>query len=221
MLLPNAPNCLSVTIVGLKDTAVWNNKLHFQFTGGDPASTDLFSFNNAILAAYTTQFLPLCNPNVSIRQVNTVVLSTRTAPTAYSTEPSPPVGLRTGTATSAQVACAVSWGVNLRYRGGHARTYLPAGNISDIQSGRLWTDTFWDEANTAADDFLDDVNGITVGAHTFSLILLSYFSGSHKTPENPHPDPVPRPAPAPFPVVSSSVHRRVDTQRRRLGKEPL
>jgi hypothetical protein len=79
--------------------------------------------------------------------------------------------------------------------------------------------TFIGEMNTHFDAFITALNSITSGTFTFVFIALSYYSGSHKTPENKHPDPVLRPTPLPFPISDGTAHTRVDTQRRRLGKE--
>jgi hypothetical protein len=81
-------------------------------------------------------------------------------------------------------------------------------NHTDITLGNTLNSTYTNLLQTSAAGFLTDVNGITSGTLVFALAMLSYFQ--HKQL---------RPTPQPYLVTGASVHQRLDTIRRRLGKE--
>lgn len=216
VVLPDKPGVVSSTLIGLNQGTPWNNKIHVSYTGGAPTSSDLFALNTGLQAAWVANFAPLCQAAVTLNSIISLDLTNRTSATATSTFTTPSAGTRAGTAMPSQVACVISWHVNFRYRGGHCRTYLPAGVLADVTSGHLWTSAFILAANNAATGFLGDVADITSTSHDFALIMLSYYfkppggtAGTLRT------------VPEAFPVESGHVRSRVDTQRRRLGKETV
>lgn len=220
VLLPNAPSCVLVTLSGTNLTTRWQNKLHFTYPTGYTATlADMTNLGNGVIAAWNSDIAPLCNIGVTLINAQTTDLNSRTGPISSITPVSPPVGTRVGTAMTAQVALVASWVIQNRYRGGHARTYWPGGILSDTNNLHLWNTTFVTTANAGFTAFISAVNGIAVSTGHFAFVMLSYFSGSHKIPGQPPPPPVLRPVPTPFAIVGSVVHQRIDTQRRRLGKE--
>lgn len=221
-ILPNAANCLKVTLVGQNQGTPWMNNLFFQAAGAIPQDATQFStFATSIATAWGAQIAPLCNEQVSLLYIIVTDLTDRDRMTFTATLPTPPVGTLAGDVLPVQVAMAFSWIVRLRYRGGHGRIYVPAGVQASIAGGRLWDPTFRATAATAANNFRTTIEGLSVGTVQVNFVVLSYFSGSHKTPADPHPDPVLRATPLPIPVVQAAVRTRVDTQRRRLGKETI
>jgi hypothetical protein len=69
-------------------------------------------------------------------------------------------------------------------------------------------------ARTSATNFITAVNAISLGGSSVQFCNVSYFHG-----KGPDGKPALRTSPDPRQIVGSSVHTRIDSQRRRLGKE--
>jgi hypothetical protein len=204
--LPDAPNVVRLKIVGSNNGTGWLNGFYLRYAGAAPSNANLDALCSTALGAYATNFLPLCNNNVALSGATAQDLTNAASSTGSATNTSP--GTRGAAALTSQAACVVSWKINVRYRGGHPRTYLPAGITTDLTAGHLWTGTFVTAAVTAALAFRTALNGITVGGATWSMIALSY-----------HRNNVALNPPVPYTIQTAQVHGRVDTQRSRLGAE--
>lgn len=224
-ILPVAPNCVQVDLIGANQGHTWQNRLHFQgeadIAGAD--SSDLSTFCDSIAAAWTTNVAPLCNPLVSLTDVNAIILTDRESPTFYAHDSTPPVGSNTGTPLPASAAVCFSWHINRRYRGGHGRIYVPAGNVDDIVNGSELAGAFQIQCDSAVAAFHTQLQGLTLNSVAMQLIVLSYY---HSIEDPAHPGETPprmitvlRTSPLPQLVTSAKVRTRFDTQRRRLGKE--
>lgn len=143
-------------------------------------------------------------------QFSTVTVSDNGGSTAVTTS----APALTGTATSAsyppQCAVCLSWSVNARYRGGKPRTYFPGipQNSTGTSGGSGLTATYATNLKNAANSFLNDINGTNVDGLLLQLGTISYYQ--HK---------VPRPSPVFVPYIGVHVHERLDSQRRRSGRE--
>ncbi len=221
-ILPDAANCVKVSLLGTNNGALWVNTMHFQGEapfGAVVTNAALSTFCDSIATAWGTSIAPLCNPLVLLTDVNAIDLTTRTSNTFYSHLTTPTPGTRTGTALPTSAAVCISWHVNRRYRGGHGRIYTPAGNIADITSGRTLAGAFQTTANSSASAFYTTLNGLSLGGVAVNLIVLSYYESAPDPSRPGHNMSVLRATPVPFPVSSAKVRTRLDTQRRRLGKE--
>lgn len=224
LVLPAVNHGLKVTLIGTNQGTVWQNSWHYIYTGADVTQAELFTLNNLILSAWQTSIAPLVNTLATLNKCNTVDLTSDQAPTAYTTLTTPTAGTRalgTAGALPTSVACVVSELVQLRYRGGHPRMYMPLGVAGDVAQGRLWASTPLAAFNSAMITYFTAIGSITSGSHTYNMNLISYYSGSHKGTEPGGRVPVLRPSPLPRPITSLTVHGRIDTQRRRLGKEAI
>lgn len=209
--MPNLPPVASVVRVrvsGLINQTPWANILHIRYSGSPPASADLNGLNSTVAGAYATEFCQLMNPVSVVRNVDSWDLSSPAGASASAAVNHP--GTRAGPAWTNDVATCISWKVNYRWRGGHPRTYLPGPTTSDVTAGRLWASTFETLAETSASDFLSIINVATMLGGPLSLVAVRYYSGGALLE-----------TPLVLPIVGSTVHSRVDTQRRRLGKEPV
>lgn len=228
-ILPDAADCVATTLVGTYQGALFNNTLHFHAEaplGTGITSTHLDTFNTSISSAWSTNLAALMNPLAILTDVNSILLTTRTSPTAYSHLATPVPGTRTGTPPPTSAAVCVSWHINRRYRGGHGRIYLPAANTTDITNGRTLAGAFVISANTAVAAFQAALENLSLNSVPMNFVVLSYYES---TPDTSRPKPVPpggyynhstlRSTPVPFIITSAKVRTRLDTQRRRLGKE--
>lgn len=204
--LPPAPNCVLVRVKGIYGTSIFNNVLHLQYTGGAPTTADLSTLATSINSAWTTNFAPLMPIGVNVTGIDLADLTNPAAAAGSFTVTS--TGSRAGTIMNAATACCVSWIINSRYRGGHPRTYFPFGVAGDTGSTRTWSSAFQTTVNNAANAFRTALNAITISGTTYKMIALSYKHNNEM-----------RDQPVPYTINSNVTHGRIDTQRRRLGKE--
>jgi hypothetical protein len=212
--LPNVANVMRCRLVGANVDAAWNVIFYLQFSGTPPTSATLQTLGASIAAAYLSNLASLANISNSLTEVHLADLTTPTS--ASATVSVNEVGTRTGTAFTAQVAMVGSWQVNFRRRGGHWRNYWTFGVTSDMLSARHWTPAFTTAAATGLGGFRTALNAMNVGGSPISLVAVSFFNGVNP---NPPPKSLLRPVPLVLPITGVAVHPRIDTQRRRLGKE--
>lgn len=197
---------LKVRLVGTFYTRPWNNILHVQYSGSAPTSGQLITYCNSVSNAWSTNIAPICPTVVTLTLVQATDLTNAASASGESVVTVP--GTLAGQPLSIQVALVISWSINLRYRGGHPRSYIPAGVVAETQSGNLWSDTFRATAAASGQSFLTAMNAISVAGSPSFMISVSYKTGNAI-----------RPIPTKNPIVAALVHPRIDTQRRRLGKE--
>jgi hypothetical protein len=221
-VLPNSSGSIRLQLIGVNQGSLWMNNIHFQTDSGGSVPQDtsqIATFCAAVATAWGAQIAALCNTAVELQTLVFTDLTDTDRVQFTHTVPTPIAGTRGAPDLPTSAAMCLSWRASLRYRGGHGRIYVPAGLHADIDNGRTWDSGFLGAANTAAGNFRTTLDGLSVGSQQVNLIVLSYYSGSHKTESQPHPPPVLRPTPLPLRVTSARVRSRVDTQRRRLGKE--
>lgn len=119
-------------------------------------------------------------------------------------------GVGSGNCLQPQVAACGSWTSTASWRGGKPRTYLPGVSASYITTvgGAALTPTASTNYKTQFTAFLAQVNATTGGGAAFNMGFPSYYSKCAF-----------RPTPLFFPFLGVVVHDRVDSQRRRSGKE--
>lgn len=115
-----------------------------------------------------------------------------------------------GAPMSNQVAIGVSWTIDSRYRGGHPRSYIPGvqSTILASGSGSQLAASFITNIQTAANNIITRFNAGTLpGTDTEELGTIRYAGKTGG------------PYPKFYPFQGALIHPRLDTQRRRLGKE--
>jgi len=204
--LPNATSVLKVRFIGVYGTAVWNVILHSQYTGAPPTEADLSAYGTSLGSAWATNIAPLCVAAVVLNEMDVVDLSTPTSASARITMNHP--GTRVGQGITNATALVSSWKINRRYRGGHPRSYWPGGNTSDMADLRDWSATFVTAATNGFTAFRTAMNATSVAGGSSHMVNLSYISNKTQ-----------RVTPQIDTITGVTVGPRVDTQRRRLGKE--
>jgi hypothetical protein len=107
-------------------------------------------------------------------------------------------------------AIVVSWQINSRYRGGHPRWYLAGFPTNAIlyQGGSQISTVIANKVKAWAGYLLANQSSIAIGANLGQIGTIRYYSK--------HELLVP---PVFYPFQAAAVHERLDSQRRRLGKE--
>jgi hypothetical protein len=209
MPLPRPPaEVAHVAFSGRYGTTTWANVMWLFCAGGDSATgSDVGSLAGAMYNAYSLHLHVLAPTAVHLEQCKVVLF--QTVGELQAIEATDTAGSHTGSDLTAQVAKVITWQIDDYYRGGHPRTYLPAGVYEQLDGVNEWDGTTIAAVASGADAFLTAVNGITTtNISSVSLGTLSRYSGG-----------VPRTPPIFRPFTGSTAQARVCTQRRRLGRE--
>jgi hypothetical protein len=204
--LPNVPNVLKLQFIGANSGTPWLMGLFWHYNAATLITGDINSLCAGAATAWQTNLASVHGTAVTLTRVQGIDLRARDAAQGGIDVSYP--GTLGGVTYPASVAAVCSWKVNYRWRGGHFRSYMPAGVAGNITGGRLWSTAFLASLNTAVDAFRNALNGLTVGG-----------TGGHLSGVRYVVDKVPLTVPLDLPIVDSTVHQRVDTQRRRLGRE--
>lgn len=204
--LPPASQVLKIRFIGDRTGLPWNCILHAHYTGTAPTAPQLVTYAGAVGTQWNTNVAPLCGVDVNLTSVDVVDLTSSTSNSG--TASTPHTGTRTGSGMGAQVCLVSSWLAPLRYRGGHPRSYWPGGTGADLSTPSTWSQTALTAFRAGFTAFLSGMNGISAGTSPTQLGLLSYRTGGNA-----------RPTPLFVAFTGVDVHPRIDTQRRRLGKE--
>jgi hypothetical protein len=106
------------------------------------------------------------------------------------------------------LACCITWKINRHYRGGHPRTYLGPIPNTFLENQTTFLSTAVANILGSANAFLTAVNGITLPSGTPQMV------GVHRVRSG-----AVLPVPLVSPIVAVAVDSRVDTMRRRLGRD--
>lgn len=202
------PGTVRVVFKGTYDGAPTANVMHLHNGTGLPyTQPTVDAIATGMRAAYATAFLPLINSRFTLTEVNALDLSNNTGVVGVSTGSSIGSGGSQSQALPASISLCVSWKTTTHYRGGHGRTYFAGHLMTDQLNSTTWsaaTITAW---SAAAANFKTAVGTIAV-TPSVQLVILSRYH-----------DKVARVTPLVLPVVGATVDSRIDTQRRRLGRD--
>jgi hypothetical protein len=191
----------------------WANTFWIQV--GDPAAPSALSDAEVLQIAdqlgsdYLAHIAPLIAADVTITLYQAIYYQPDGTATAQG-EVEAHAGTHAGTTMADQVASCLSWVIAAAYRGGKPRTYVPG-----VETGDLLDPAHLSAANVTARQaagaaFLAAVNAHTVGGAALpqKLGTVSFFTLN-----------APRAVGIFRPYTNVKVHNRLDTMRRRLGRE--
>jgi hypothetical protein len=87
-------------------------------------------------------------------------------------------------------------------------------NVADTTNGHILADPFLAVATTSASGYITDVNAILLGGANIVMGAAHYYSHDPATHQRIYASD-----PNIFPITGTGVHKRMDSQRRRLGAE--
>lgn len=196
---------------GEYDSAPWANVMWLFLSGsGEITVSELNDLASACSEAYADNFLPHLSTNLELQETQVVLYA--------SGEPieglagSGGFGLiSAGTVLPASTAACISWQIAPHYRGGHPRTYLSGLKSGMIQDNTTLYNVWADSIDSAANAFhadLEAISGISSGISSVQHGVVSFVrNGEWRTP------------PVFYRIAGASVDSRIDTQRRRLGRD--
>jgi hypothetical protein len=202
------PGSARVAISGTNSGHPYANVFWANLVGGATATqAALDAWLTGFGQAYINAFQPRMTSTVEVTLAQATLFQSATT-ALHSAHPETAVGVNAGQAMpNCATSVVLSWVTNAYWRGGKPRSYIPGLPVGDtVTDDRLTAaaDTSW---SNSAQQFLTAVNQLAAtGITQTQLVLMSFQSGG--APRNP---------PIMFPVVGSTVHPRLGTQRRRLG----
>jgi hypothetical protein len=204
--LQPVPGVLRCVLRGIADGVTVNNVVHvFRGNISPWTSADAQAQVNSMAATFVTRFISLINNRYTFTGVEGTDLTNNVGVVATAAASS--VGTKTGTGTTNATAQCITWKTAAHYRGGHPRMYLFGPGTADITLGTTFVGSHVTALKTAALAWITDVNtGAALTGVAMSLVRRTANKTVLTTPQI-------------FAITSADVDSRIDTQRRRLGKD--
>lgn len=203
------PNVVRLKLEGTTPAGAFNNLFYVQYTGTPPSNADLNMFCFGVHADWAASFGTFYPSTVHLVKVSCWDLTDENAAIGVDTTDTPGSGTMAMNLAANSAYC-VSWPVNSRWRGGHFRTYLPARNTSDLTNGVTIGTSPHNDLVTVATNWKSSIDDDAMGTATTKLVGVRYF---------PTGVGVVRTSGIPYLFGTPLVHRRVDSQRGRTGRE--
>lgn len=124
------------------------------------------------------------------------------------TAPMPGGGTGTGTQMANSIATCLSWRTPRHYRGGHPRTYMGPPASVTVTNGTSFTTAHVNASTAAGTAFLNGVNGLSLAGQPARLVAVHRIRNGIQLPD-----------PLVDAITGVTVDTRIDTQRRRLGRD--
>lgn len=219
--LKAVPGVAKVTFKGaFTSGASTANVLHVdraEFESGPWTQAEIDTMVTALRGFFVTRFIPVIHSSWQLGVVEAVDLTSDVGV----------LGIAAGTtaggigasALPANVAQAVTWKISRHYRGGHPRTYLAPPGAANASLPNSWQTTHITAVKAAATGFLGDVNGLTIGGDTCRLTAVHRYRGWTVEPSTGRKIPTQLATPLKSYVVAADFDSRIDSQRRRLGRD--
>lgn len=205
--LAPAPQTIKLQHIGQYFGRTWNNNIYVRYTGSPATAIDLNNMCATAGTNWAAAIAPVCIANVVLQEVTATDLTSNTSAIGSASNLNH-AGTLAGPALPVQACAAFSWHVDMRWRGGHGRSYVPAGNVPSVFQGNEWLNTFLTTLRAAALQWHNTFDTLTVNgvATTHVIVRYKHDKGQLFIPA------------LPVIVTATGVDARVDTQRRRLGK---
>lgn len=204
--LPLVPGVIKVEVLGTRDDKNWANIFHVNYTGTSPGVSTLETIAIACIDSYNTRFSAEIGTDVSFGPVACTDLGTITTPRTLGG--STHNGLLTGAPLSAMTAMLVTKTVARRYRGGHPRTYFPAGDSTSLADATHWDTAIVAAFNSEYPSFQTDwMNSLFGSTQLVTEVNVSYYL-----------DKALRVTPQVDAILAVEAQAMVASQRRRDGR---
>jgi hypothetical protein len=208
--LPNVANVCKVRLIGQFYGHTWVNVMYARFTGGTINQAALDTFSSAIRIAWVANMAARYITNSGLTSVEVTDLTTRTG--LQSVDSVGGTGSDATAGAPASAAICVSLVNGKRYRGGHPRQYLSGVNASAYTNGSTISNTVANNYKNSYTAFINAINALTTGGATWDVVSVGFYQSAAGVQSYRIPPEV-------LKITAVKVHTRLDTQRRRLGKE--
>lgn len=199
----------SVARISMRGTALGAqvvNVFHVQMDAGSPAKSTLATLVTSVRTNYQNFLVPLLGGDWSGDEAFGVDLTSEAGAEATASLAGTPGGASSSYPQSTSMC--ITWKIERHYRGGHPRTYLGPVRSGAIESPTSFTAAYVTAAAAGATSFLAGVNTLTMTGLPVRLVTVHRYR-----------DKVQLAVPTISPILSAVCDSRIDTQRRRLGRD--
>jgi hypothetical protein len=204
---PPVPGVAKVIFHGTLDSVNVANVVHVSYGGSGPLTqTEADLISSGMRSNWQSTVVAHVGSNYQLGNVETVDLSTVLG--VVGNQGGSSAGAGAAPFEAANVALCVTWKIARHYRGGRPRTYIcgiVVGNRANANTWTAGTVTNWTTYFTA---FKSTVAAMSIPTRTMALVCVHYRV--NKTDQDP---------PLVDPITGVTVDDRVDSQRRRLGRD--
>lgn len=219
-----ANQCLRV-VLSFTDTPghVATCRFFYTYAGNAPSNAELAALNGVIEGFAVTNLMPNIHEDWSLTQIETTDLTSETSAQAINGYSD--AGGLSGGKLPASVAVVVSQETGRRYRGGHSRVYVPAGDDTKILNESNWVAAFATAIATGWGDVIAGALAHDWGfAGTRTQVMASFYDGftnvPYGSPTKYRRVPTGRDTAAFFPVTDIVGKQTIGTQRKRIRLTP-
>jgi hypothetical protein len=194
-------------------------RFFFTYAATPPTAANLTAVAGAVAAVVTSELMPLCHDSWTSAETVCTDLTSDTSPVGLAAGGT--AGALAGARLPGSTALVVSRETGRRFRGGHSRVYIPAGDATKLTSDALWDNAFVGDVQTA----WEDVEGAAftaawAGAGTIDFVMASFYAGftnvPYGSPVKYRRTPTARSTAEFFSVLNYVGKAAVGTQRRRI-----
>lgn len=213
-------NVLKVVAKGFIDNVkneVWANVLHFAFGGTGPTNATAAAIASAIASQWGTHMSPEQPAPTTLEEVQVTDLSSTTA--GEGTWSGSIAGTRGDDSIPANAALLISYPVQVRYKGGHPRSYLYVLGNADFTGAEAWTAAATAEVLTHWNAFLTGCLGVGTGGTTLNGLVAIRYHGKFLPNSGPPFYYLTTPIVMPLNLSLMTADSQIASQRRRIGRE--
>lgn len=194
-------------------------RFYLAYSGAVGIPADYTLVATACNTAINADIMPFLHNSWLSDETVAVDLTSDTSPEGSHVSASP--GLLAGGRLPGSTALVVSQQTARRYRGGHSRVYLPAGDDTKLATDATWASDFVASVQAGWQTVVSDTAGGFWGtAGAVTAVMASFYLGftnePYGTPVKYRRVPTPRAAAVNYPVINYLGKTAIGTQRRRL-----
>lgn len=212
---PPVPNVVTVSLQGTSTNDVWENSVHFQYSGPPPSASVLNTVATNTFNGWTATMAPEVVGTIALTQVSVLDLSSNTAAQGIATGTQG--GTRGDDPIPQNAAFLISYPSSLRFRGGHFRNYLLVGGVADMD-GYNWHAAFVTEVKTHWDNFLTSFLNFSTGGFTPTNQVGLKRHGKFAPNGGPPGYVLTTPVIVTLPHGSSVPHAQIASQKGRINR---
>lgn len=214
--MPPVANTISMQFQGTIPGEVWENILHFGYSGPTPTQSSMATFAAAATNSWSIHVSPMQATSVVLVQVTATDIASDSGAQGVSVVNV--AGSKGANGPAANAAILVSYPIPTRYRGGHPRSYVLAGLATDLDSPMHWSTGFTSGFNPAWQSLLTGIIGVSAGGTQITQLVAVRRHG--KFLPNAGPPNFVLTTPIVYPLIPSSivVHNQVASQKGRIGR---
>lgn len=200
------PGAIRIALEGNQAGRPFANVFHAQYSGAAPTDEQLNEYGGVLYENIAGEFASLANQTATYEQMVLTDLSSISG--AQTTLGVATPGGLTGDPIPSNSALLLNYNSSFRYRGGHPRSYVVAGDVTSINTPNQWTDAFLTLAGSAA----LTVHVAFANAAGSGLAMIGQCAVSYRTLD------AYRVTPLIMPIGSVSVNPGIASMRRRMRK---